>query len=345
VEGIASGREPFDRLVTIDDLPINHKLAWLFGLDVMEACTGVKGAAMKLLQEKYGEDQIIYLDPDIAVFHSLEPIAEMLRDYSIVLTPHCTTAETKIEAIVCNEISSLAHGVFNLGFIAVAGDAEGSRLAAWWSHRLHHFCHDDIPRGLFTDQRWIDLVPTQFDRVKILRDPAFNVASWNVTQRHVSGSVPDGLLCDGRPLCFYHFSGVNCKTPERMHRLFVPENETLDRLVRWYRAECDREGERAFHGRRWHYSNYNDGTPITRPQRLLFRNDPEFQSRFPNPFATGAGSYYHWLMTEGPGLEELDRIFPQTMESLQAAAARLRNLENSRLYKVYASFRRFLRAA
>jgi len=41
VEGIASGREPFDRLVTIDDLPINNKLAWLFGLDVMEACTGV----------------------------------------------------------------------------------------------------------------------------------------------------------------------------------------------------------------------------------------------------------------------------------------------------------------
>ncbi len=344
-EGIAGGREPFDRLVTIDDLPIADKAAWLFGLDVIEACTGVKAAAMQLLQEKFGEDRVIYLDPDIAVFHGLEPLVEMLGDHSILLTPHCPAAETEIEAMIYNEISSLAHGVYNLGFIAVAGDAEGRRLTAWWSQRLRHFCHYDIPRGLFTDQRWIDLVPAQFDRVNIVRDPVYNVASWNVTQRHVSGSVPEGLLCDGRPLCFYHFSGINSKTPERIHRLFVPQNKTLDRLVKWYRAECEGQGERSFRDSVWHYSRYDDGTPITRPQRLLFRSDPRLQSRFPNPFAAGADSFYRWLTTDGPGPEELDRVFPQTMEALQAAAQRLRRIENSRAYKVYAGLRRFIRAA
>ena len=170
-EGIAGGREPFDRLVTIDDLPIADKAAWLFGLDVIEACTGVKAAAMQLLQEKFGEDRVIYLDPDIAVFHGLEPLVEMLGDHSILLTPHCPAAETEIEAMIYNEISSLAHGIYNLGFIAVAGDAEGRRLTAWWAQRLRHFCHYDIPRGLFTDQRWIDLVPAQFDRVNIVPRP------------------------------------------------------------------------------------------------------------------------------------------------------------------------------
>ena len=55
-ENIAAGREPFDRLVTIEDLPIADKSAWLFGLDVVEACTGVKAATMQLLRDKFGED-------------------------------------------------------------------------------------------------------------------------------------------------------------------------------------------------------------------------------------------------------------------------------------------------
>jgi lipopolysaccharide biosynthesis glycosyltransferase len=344
-EGIAAGREPFDRLIAIDDLPIENCRSWLFEHDIVEACTGVKGPALKLLQEKFAEERVIYLDPDIVVFHSLAPIAEMLRDHSIVLTPHCSNAEHEVRAIVVNEISSLAHGVYNLGFLAVASDSEGRRLADWWSHRLYHFCHDDIPRGLFTDQRWMDLVPTQFDGVKILRDAAYNVASWNVTQRHVSGSVPDELLCDGRPLCFYHYSGMNSNTPHRIHRAFVPENRTLVELVHWYEAECDRLGEREFRGSPWHFAVYEDGMPITRQQRLFYRNAPEIQERFPDPFAVGEGSFYEWLSTEGPGFEQLENMYPQSLESLQAAASRLRQIVSSRPYKVYAKLRRFVRAA
>jgi hypothetical protein len=344
-KGIAAGTEPFDRLIDIDELPIANKWAWLFGHDLVEACTGVKGAALKLLLEKYQEERAIYLDPDIAVFGSLEPMAGMLANHSIMLTPHCADAETDLDAIVYNEISSLAHGTFNLGFLAVANDAEGRRLADWWSHRLYHFCHDDIPRGLFTDQRWFDLVPGQFENVKILRDPAYNVASWNVTQRRVGGSVPDGLLCEGRPLCFYHFSGMNSNTPDRMHHMFDPKNKTLDELVKWYKTECERDEEQKFSGSRWHFANYADGTPITRQQRLWYRHQADLWSKFPDPFASGEGSFYYWLTTEGPGLETIERAFPQTIASLQAAASRLRQIENSRPYKIYAKIRRILRAA
>jgi hypothetical protein len=345
VDGIAAGREPFDRLISIDDLPIANKSGWRFGLDVVECCTGVKAMALKLLQEEYAEEQVIYLDPDIVVFNNLNEIVRSLREYSILLTPHCPVAETETEAIVCNEISSLAHGVYNLGFIAVASDGEGKRLARWWSQRLQHFCHNDIPNGLFTDQRWIDLVPAQFAGVKILRDAVYNVASWNITQRRVSGTVPDAILCDGRPLAFYHFSGINERVPQGVHRRFDPQNRTLADLVRWYLAECARQGDRQFRHSRWQYSCYEDGTPITRAQRLQYRASRELQSRFRDPFRKGPGSYYDWLTTEGPGLESLERQFPQTLEGLRAAADRLRRIENSRAYKVYVRFRRWLRAA
>jgi hypothetical protein len=345
VDAITAGREPFDRLISVDDLPIANKRAWLFGLNIVECCTGIKAMALKLLQEQYAEQQVIYLDPDIVVFSPLDEISRRLGEHSIILTPHCPVAETETEAIQCNEISSLAHGVYNLGFLAVASDEEGRRLAQWWSHRLQHFCHDDIPNGLFTDQRWIDLVPAQFAGVNILRDPVYNVASWNITQRQVSGTVPDSLLCDGRPLVFYHFSGINERIPQRIHHRFAPRNLTLAALVRWYEAECGRQGDKQFRHSPWHYACYEDGMPIARPQRLLYRGSPELQSRFPDPFRKDRGSYYDWLTTDGPGLESLEQQFPQTLSGLQAAADRLRRIQSSPAYKVYARFRRWLRAA
>jgi hypothetical protein len=344
VEGIASGKEPFDRLITIDELPIENKPSWLFGLDLVECCTGVKAMALRLLQEQYAEKQVIYLDPDIVVFSSLEQIARDLDEHSILLTPHCPVAETDTDAIECNEISSLAHGIYNLGFLAVASDSEGKRLAQWWSHRLRHFCHDDIPNGLFTDQRWIDLVPAQFSGVKILRDPAYNVASWNVTQRHVAGRVPDSILCDGRPMGFYHFSGINERIPQRIHRRFAAHNQTLTDLVRWYESECSKEGDRQFRRRHWQYASYSDGTPITRPERLLYRGSKHLQSRFPDPFHK-PGGYHEWLTSDGPGHKSLEQQFPQTVSGLRAAANRLRIIESSRAFKVYTRFRRWLRAA
>ena len=37
------------------------------------------------------------------------------------------------------------------------------KFANWWNNRLQLYCYDDIPRGIFTDQRWVDLAPAYFD--------------------------------------------------------------------------------------------------------------------------------------------------------------------------------------
>src|SRR6185369_3335902 len=99
-------------------------------------------------------------------------------------------------------ICALQHGIFNLGFIGVNNSGEGKRVARWWASRLHDFCMDDIPRGLFTDQRWIDLVPAFFDGCAVMRDPGYNVAPWNLTHRKVEGSLASGLTVNGEPLVF-----------------------------------------------------------------------------------------------------------------------------------------------
>ena len=112
--------EPFDSVIWSHDLPVSNAMGWLFKHDVVEACTAVKGPALKLLLES-GADHVFYLDPDIAVFGPLDPMVDMLDRASILLTPHQLTPESSVQAIVDNEICSLSHGTYNLGSTGLRG--------------------------------------------------------------------------------------------------------------------------------------------------------------------------------------------------------------------------------
>lgn len=171
-------KEGFDHVVGIEDLGIPNADAWAFTHDIVELCTAVKGSMLcKLLD--LGAGKVVYLDPDIAVLGSLAEIEVLLDAHDAILTPHQLHPDNQTRTIVDNEIASLKHGVYNLGFLAVAGTGEGRRFAAWWRDRLLEFCFDDIPNGIFVDQRWCDLAPAFFEGVHVLRDPGYNVASWN----------------------------------------------------------------------------------------------------------------------------------------------------------------------
>ena len=82
----------------------------------------------------------------------------------------------------------LQSGTYNLGFIALRASDEARRFVAWWQRKLLRDCVVDIARGLFTDQKWIDLVPGMYCGVGIVRDPGWNVAYWNLNHRQVTQS-------------------------------------------------------------------------------------------------------------------------------------------------------------
>jgi hypothetical protein len=130
---------------------------------------------------------VLYFDPDMVLFSRLDDLLAELDQGNVALTPHLTVPESTLDAVRDNEISALKHGVYNLGFLGVRNTEEGRRFARWWADRVYHFCVDDIPGGLFTDQRWIDLAPAMFDGVGILKNSRFNVATWKAISRPGSG--------------------------------------------------------------------------------------------------------------------------------------------------------------
>lgn len=290
--------KPFDMIIQIEELAINNFKSWVFKHSVVEVCTAVKSFAFLEIFRICGANKVIYLDPDIVVFDSLEPISLALEKSSILLTPHQSEPETNIEGIVENEICSLKHGVFNLGFLAVRNSEEGMRFLGWWSQRLLDFCYDDIPGGLFTDQRWIDLVPCFFEDVRILREPVYNVCTWNLTHRSVTGNIDDGLKVNDKPLCFYHFSGFDSGAQELMVRKYGEGSPALYEMRQWYILKCKAAGQDLYGKTPCVYGFFDNGEPVTPMHRYLYRTRPDIQQLFVDPYFTedNSKSYYHWYI-------------------------------------------------
>lgn len=294
-------QEDFDTIIFADSLSIKDFKQWSFSHAVVELCTAVKGLALEFIFEEYKAERVFYFDPDMVLFSQLDSLESLLSTHSILLTPHQTEPEIDSVAVVDNEMCSLRHGVFNLGFVGVRNDEQGRAFSAWWAKRLLEFCYDDIPRGLFTDQKWVNLAPCFFDNIKILRSPVFNVATWNLTSRRATGSLEDGIFINDLPLGFYHFSGMDSGGQENMLKKYGKDSPILLELRKWYIVECERFGQAALGKLLSKYDVFEDGTKITKAQRKLYRERSDLRRLFPDPFAVKKqGGYLAWCELNAP---------------------------------------------
>jgi hypothetical protein len=285
-------QEQFDHLVRIEELGIADLEQWIFSHNVVELCTAVKGPMLDHILKR-GADKVIYLDPDIALFGSLREVPKLLDRYTIVLTPHLTAPEKTRAGVWDHEIGTLKYGTYNLGFIAVRGCAEGKRFAAWWKERLIDFCRDDIPEGLFTDQRWCDLIPSLFEATYVLRDPGYNVASWNISNRPISFDWDGMITVAGHPLRFFHFTKIN-SVGEAVLELYSGGRHEVFELLRWYRERLAAHAAHNLPDGWWKFDRYEDGKLIPQSDRALYRTRADLREEFPRPFESAGHSFQSW---------------------------------------------------
>lgn len=298
--GFDIGKEPFDHVLTLDELYGASSEAWVFCLDIVEACTAVKGRAAQHILSRDNCEKLVYLDPDVAVFNSLSPIEYILDDYSIVLTPHQTDPELAHARISIqdNELASLQYGVFNFGFFAIRDDDEANRFLNWWSARLDEWCHDRLDIGLFVDQKWANLIPCFFDSVKILRDPGYNVASWNLNTRKMLFDEEGRALINGHLLRFYHFTKLGA-VGDTMTQRYAKGNTEVYELWWWYREAVAAETSPGIPKGWWRYNAFDNGVKVPKFARELYRQRSDLRTAFRKPFQTGADSFYAWLIANG----------------------------------------------
>jgi len=176
--------------------------------NVIEFNTAVKPYYLEFLLNRHGKgSKIFYIDPDIVLYAGMDKLSDILNDNNIVLTPMLTVANT---TVTMDELVALRHGIYNLGFIGIKYSDETFRFVKWWQERLRRHCVIDKPRGLFVDQKWIDLAPLFFTGIFLFPDPGYNMSWWNFAERQVLKSGDHFFVNDlSHPLVFFHFSGYS----------------------------------------------------------------------------------------------------------------------------------------
>ena len=273
---------------------------FMFQYTILELNTAVKPWAMQYLLER-GHEQVIYIDPDIYLFQPLKEVLELLHHgASVVLTPHLLAPITDDRNP--NELSIRIAGTYNLGFCAVSNQETTRKFLNWWQGKLERDCVVDFYNGIFVDQSWIDLVPALFDNVAILRHQGYNVAYWNLDQRHISRAEEQWDV-NGDRLVFFHFSGINPQNPYKLSK--YQDRYTLNtvepavkNLIMQYCTDLVKNGLEKYRSLPYGYAKFNDGVQITPDMRTDYRLNAELRRTL------GSQPFHHSKHFENTSSEE-----------------------------------------
>ncbi len=277
--------EDFD-IVLSEDLNLPQSDWFHFKYTILEFSTAVKPYAIELLFRKYNLDRIIYLDPDIKIYNRLDCLLHSLERCSILLTPHLT--DTLDDGRHPGELDILRSGSYNLGFIGLSFTEESKRFLKWWQARLYEHCVVDLDRGLFVDQRWVDLVPGLFSGVVINRRPGMNVAYWNLAHRRVLEEA-GRFTVNGEPLYFFHFSGFDAENPmefsKHQNRFRLSDLGDAALIVAEYRDELLAQGYQQCRHWPYAYGQFENGFPIPDMGRPVHHESPRLLEEVADTFS------------------------------------------------------------
>jgi hypothetical protein len=196
---------PDAHIVRPKDLPLRTQ--WFEDMkqyyDQVELATSLKPFLLKYLLDET-TSTVTYLDPDVQLFGKLSVGIRAAIDVGIAITPH-RISPSSINDVHATDFSFLKYGTYNLGYIAVG--QKSKNMLEWWAERLRWFSTRFPEDFIFTDQKWINLVPAYFE-TRIIRDTGYNVASWNIDERRLTRDE-NGLRAGDSELVFIHYSQMS----------------------------------------------------------------------------------------------------------------------------------------
>ena len=273
--------EPFDVLgiEALDCPPLEEMVAAYEPFALM--CALKPWLFLHLLEQ---DPAVLYLDSDIRVYAPLDDAVAAAERHGLLLTRHLLGPLPR-DGRHPSEEDILQAGVYNAGFLGVGRDARS--FLGWWAQRLAQECTLDPARGLFLDQRWLELAPG----ATVLRDPGCNAGFWDVPNRPLTGG-PGCYAVAGVPLRCFHFSGFDPNRPDvlsaHQNRVDLAEHPLLAGLVRDYARELQEAGHAAMAAQR--------PAVLTTLMRRLYREGRVAgELRRPLTSRAGEGELATWL--------------------------------------------------
>jgi hypothetical protein len=284
----ASSCQDFDHVILAKDLGFKNFYKRIFKYKALEAVTSVKAKLFLYLFDLFPkEERFVFLDTDIKILGPFDEVMHALDQYPILVTPHIT----ENDGIIDNELTTIIYGVCNTGFLAVKRTDEGKRFLHWWADRLEKYCYDETSKGIFVDQKWLDLALSIFD-VHLFKHPGYNVACWNLPQRWIADDSNGNYIVNEQPLRFCHFSGLFSKRFNNVLKWYLPDKtHGIYQIKDMYIKELKQAGQEALSNEPWSYDYFVNGEKITSKSRNRYRHSTRLQKEFSNPFKQSNASF------------------------------------------------------
>lgn len=125
--------------------------------------------------------RLIYADPNVLFLRSLTAVWDQLADANALLTPHITASPN--DTAWPDEKFFQNVGLYSADFLAFRRSVETDALLTWWQDRVQERAYVDFCAGLCTDQLWLMHVPVFFPATRIIKNPGWHVALWNLPER------------------------------------------------------------------------------------------------------------------------------------------------------------------
>ncbi len=294
-----------------DKIDIEASL-WLemsFKYNLTEFCTAVKPFAFKYLF-KQGYTKVIYMDPDIYVFNSLEPIFCELDSFNVVLTPHVVGMHLDYKG-EHDESLILWEGSYNLGFCGLSYSCKVMNMLEWWGNKLKDECFAYKGYPYCYDQKWMVLLNCYFnhDEILISRNLGYNIAPWNYFERKVffeNGQYKvkyrsDDCGEESYPVTFVHFAGYKYKDlikgEVKRSRLSINDYTDISELLNVYIKEFQNNAAsmEKYLYLPYSYDCYYDGSKIEKIHRSIYNGLRKKGYPVGNPYLTGKGTLNYYI--------------------------------------------------
>lgn len=269
-----------------------------FKYDIIEFNTATKPFFMQWLFNEYGYSKLLYIDPDCAVYSSLDYVYDILDHNFIAMTPHIINPQLNPDEGAVPETEHLFDGIFNFGFVGIANTKHGQYILQWWSNRLKTLGYGDRCESLHVDQKWMDYVPSMFDSgVNIMRHYGYNMSHWNFHERYLSAKNDTYIVNDIDELVVFHFSGYDpmndalLTKPNKQSMFDISNRPDLQALHYHYQKALLNNKYTFFSALPYAYSHYGNGLPISKLNRRLYRQLTKNGKIFIHPF-THNGSFF-----------------------------------------------------
>ncbi|MBS1618491.1 MAG: hypothetical protein JST76_08230, partial [Bacteroidetes bacterium] len=148
---------------------------------------------------------------DIYFFGDYAFLFDLLDEYNFLLTPHHYPRDPDRDQNWLE--ANFRVGLYNAGFVAVSRDAIAH--LDWWAACCAYRCEKNPLRGMFDDQKYLDLIPVMNEQAHVLRHKGCNVAEWNkvvIRRTERDGQI---YLDEKYPLVFIHFNGTTVRAIEQ----------------------------------------------------------------------------------------------------------------------------------